>query len=337
MAVSSIGDLATSVLFRGHNSRLRAEMETLVQELTSGQVSIRDTALGGSYRAISGLERSLTRLDAYDLASTEAEGFLDVAQSALGAIQESVGQLSIDLLAAGKSGTAAHAQALASGANEDFQAAIARLNVNYAGRSIFGGQATDTPPLADASTILDAISAEITASGATTAADVAAVVETWFAPGGGYDTVGYLGSAANLAPLSVGQGRTVPFDLTGTNREVRDTLAGTAMAALIGLPVLSTNPEEQIALAEFAGDKLLNANQNLLSLRADVGAGQEAIEVAQAESRSERTALDLAMADLLAIDTYERATQLEQVESEIELLYAITVRTSNLKLANFLR
>ncbi len=53
MAMSSIGDLATSILFRGHNSRLKSEMETLVQELASGQVSIRDTSLGGSYRAVS--------------------------------------------------------------------------------------------------------------------------------------------------------------------------------------------------------------------------------------------------------------------------------------------
>ncbi|RYH09999.1 hypothetical protein [Tropicimonas sp. IMCC6043] len=336
MTVSSLGDLATSTFFRGQHARLRSEMETLIQDLARNQVSVRDTALGGSFRAVSGLERSLTRLDAYDLAATEAEGFMDVAQSALGAIQETSEELSVDLLAAEASGTPAHLHALASGARQDFESVIARLNIDYAGRSVFGGHATDSAPVADAATILDALEAEIAASGATTATDVATVIETWFAPGGGYDSIGYLGSAARLAPLSVGQGQTVAFDLTAQNQEVRDTLAGTAMAALMESAAINSAPDEQIALARIAGDRLLNANQDQLRLRAEVGAGQETIEEAQTASQSERTALDLAMADLLKIETYERATQLEQVESQIELLYAITVRTSNLRLSNYL-
>lgn len=336
MAVGSIGDLAASTMFRSHNARLQSEMNTLVQELTSGQVSIRDTALGSSYRAISGIERSLTMLDAYDLAATETEGLADTAQAALTGIQELTQEISVDLMAAGASATTARAEALVSVAREDFETVIARLNSDYAGRSVFAGVATDTQAVADASVIFAALETEIGASGATTAAEVAAVVDAWFDAPDGYLDIGYLGSDTTLAPIAVTSGRSVELAVTAQDQGIRDTLKGFAMAILVESAPVSSDPDQQIALAEMAGETLLNANQALLMTRAEVGVVQETIEEAQVEAQTERSAMDLALAELLTIDPYDHATQLEQVQSQIEMLYALTVRTSSLKLTNYL-
>ncbi|NDR57613.1 flagellin [Aliiruegeria sabulilitoris] len=335
MAIQSLGDLATSTLFRTQNASLKAEMETLVQELASGQVSIRDTALGGSYRAISGIESSLTRLDAFDLAATEAEGFASAVQTALGDIQESTQDLSIDLLSAGTSATAAQAQAVSSAATQDFESIVARLNTNHAGRFVFGGVSTDTPPLSDASEMLEAL--ETAVSGETTAAGVASVVEAWFSTGGAFETTPcYQGSTQPLAPMSVASDRSVSIEATAADEEIRNTLAGVALAVLIQSSAVSLSSDEQTSLANLAGEKLLNTNENLLLTRSEIGAIQESIEDAQSEAQSERSALDLALAELLTADPYDRATQLQQVESQIEMLYALTVRTSNLSLSNYL-
>ncbi len=331
MAVSSIGDLATSTMLRSQNSRLQSEMETLVQELSSGQVSIRDTALGGSYRAISGIETTLKRLDAYELSSTEAEGFSETMQAALGSIQETTGNLSVELLAAGNSGTAASASATVSGAKQDFEAVISWLNTNYAGRTVFGGVATDTPAIASASDILSDLETEIAASGAATVSDVEAVVRDWFATG-----AAYLGSNQALSPMTVGAGQTVEFDFTAQNQEIQDTLSGIALAIMVDSSSVGFSADQQILLAERAGEILLGANQDLLVSRANVGALQETIENAQAEMVSERTSMDLALNELLTADPYDRATRLSQVETQIEILYTLTVRTSNLNLMNFL-
>lgn len=337
MTVSMMGDLATNTMLRSHNARLKADMDRLLQELGSGQVSIRDTALGGSYRAISGIERSLERLDAYDLAASEAERFAEATQSALAAVQDAAGQLSIELLMAAEAGTLAQPAAVSGGARQDFEAVIARLNGDFAGRSLFGGQATDRPPLAEAADILAALQGEISAAGASSASEIETVVSGWFAVGGGFDTTGYLGSPQPLAPLPIGAGRSISLTVTAQDQEIRDTLAGMAMAVMTDLPVLSGSPEQRKALAGRAGTALLNASQDLVVARAGIGAEQETIEDAKTEARSERTAMDLALAELVTIDPYERASQLKEVEAQIEMLYALTVRTSNLTLMNFLR
>ena len=118
--------------------------------------------------------------------------------------------------------------------------------------------------------------------------------------------------------------------------EIRKTLAGMALAALIEADPIASSPDNQIALATRSGEILLAANQSLLETQARIGTAQEAIEKAKVEAQSERSAMDLALSELMSVDLYERATQLEQVESQIELLYALTVRSSNLKLTNYL-
>ena len=335
MSVSGIGDLATNVLFRSQNTRLQKEMEKTVQELASGQVSVRDTALGGSYRAISGIERSLTRLDAYDLAATEAEGMADAVQFALEDVQQKTGDLSIELMSAGGSGSSESTKAVAKGAAQDFETVIARLNTNYAGRTVFGGVSTDIPAIAEAADIMAALETAI--SGETNAAGVASAIEAWFAPGGEFDTGGYYtGSSQALAPMNVGADRKVSLEITAADDEFRDTLAGMAMAALIDTGPLEGAPEEQLELASYSGEVLLNANQDLLLMRAGVGAVQESIEDARTEATAERNMMDLALNELLSIDPFDRATKLEQVESQITMLYTLTVRSSGLRLTNFM-
>lgn len=337
MTVNSFGDLATNTLLRNHNARLKADMDRLVSELGSGQVAIRDTSLGGSYRAISGIQSSLERLDAYDLASTEAEGFVDAVQTALEAIQKSSGALSITLLTASEAGTAAHANAVSGSAKQDFEAAIDRLNGNYAGRSLFGGQATDRPPVAASADILAALESEISASGASSAEDIATVISDWFAVGGGFDTQGYLGSSETLAPMTVGSGRSVSLKITAQDQEFRDTLAGMAMAVMITSPAISASPEQQNELASIAGNKLINANQDLIVTRAAIGTHQQAIENAKVEAKSERSAMDMALSKIVEADPYERAVRLKEVETQIEMFYSLTARTSSLNLMNYLR
>lgn len=337
MTINSLGDLATNTLLRNHNARLKADMDRLIQEVGSGQVAIRDTSLGGSYRAISGIERSLERLDAYDLAATEAEGFVDSIQSTLQALQESTGALSITLLTASEAGTTAHSKAVATSARQDFEAAVDRLNGAYAGRSLFGGQATDRPPLAASDDILAALETEIASSGATSAQDIATVISGWFAVGGAFDTQGYLGSSQTLAPMSVNSGRSISLTLTAQDQEFRDTLAGIAMAVMMDSPVISGSSEQQNELASMAGNKLINANQDLIVTRAAIGTQQEAIENAKVEARSERSAMDMALSKIVSSDPYDGAARLKEVQTQIEILYTLTVRTSNLSLMNYLR
>ena len=48
-------------------------------------------------------------------------------------------------------------------------------------------------------------------AGATTAADVETVVSTWFAVGGGFDTLGYLGGPAAANGVQLSDRETLPI------------------------------------------------------------------------------------------------------------------------------
>jgi flagellar hook-associated protein 3 FlgL len=92
-------------------------------------------------------------------------------------------------------------------AAQQFEAAVARLNVQAAGRSVFAGLATDGPALRPGAEILDAL--QLAVAGAATVADVETALDTWFGSGGDVETVAYVGNLEPLRPIRVADGESV--------------------------------------------------------------------------------------------------------------------------------
>ena len=67
---------------------------------------------------------------------------------------------------------------------------------------------------ADAETIMIALEGEIALAAATTATDVESIVASWFAPGGGFDTLGYLGGPAMATGTRLSDSETAPPHVT---------------------------------------------------------------------------------------------------------------------------
>jgi len=61
------------------------------------------------------------------------------------------------------------------------------------------------------------------------------------------------------------------------------------------------------------------------------------IDGATARNTAESSALELARAELIAIDPYKAATDLTSVQTQLETLYALTARLSRLSLVEYLR
>ena len=47
--------------------------------------------------------------------------------------------------------------------------------------------------------------------------------------------------------------------------------------------------------------------------------------------------MDMALSKIVSSDPYDGAARLKEVQTQIEILYTLTVRTSNLSLMNYLR
>ena len=58
---------------------------------------------------------------------------------------------------------------------------------------------------------------------------------------------------------------------------------------------------------------------------------------ASARNGAETSALEIARTDILAIDPYRTATELQSTETRLETLYTLTARLSRLSLSEYLR
>ena len=335
MTITSIGDLAQSIQLRRETARLNQDLQRLTTEFSTGRKTDVHAAVGGDFRALSGLERSLSSLDAYEVSVNEAALASEVGQDILGRITSDANDLSAALLMVQESTDAQLTAAAGADARQKFAAAVTGLNTNVAGRSLFAGEAFDSPALADPETILADLFTAVGA--AATEADVQTAVDAFFAPGGPFETVSYLGSAGPADPVALGDGSTAQAMLNARDSEIVEVLKNLATGALIDMGVLSTVPAERASLARTTGERLLTAQAGLVNARADLGVAQERIETAGSRISAERASYALAREEILSADPFETAAQLRDVEGQLQSLYLVTSRLSNLSLTNFLR
>jgi flagellar hook-associated protein 3 FlgL len=335
MSITSIGDLAQSLQLRREMARLNGDLQRLSTELATGETTDLAGRVRGDFRALAGLERSLSSLAAFEVAVNEASLAAEAGQDILGRIAADAGTLSSSLILVQEATDAQLTASTGAAARQRFAAAVTGLNTNVAGRTLFAGQAFDRPALADAETVLADLATAV--GPAATAADVLAAVDAYFAPGGAFESTSYLGSSTAADPVPLGDGSTTEPFRRATDPEIVEVLKGLATAALIDLNVLAAAPDERAALARTAGERLLTAEAGLVAARAELGVSQERIESARSRIGAERAAYEIARAEIREADPTETAMQLRQAEMQLQSLYVITGRLSGLSLTNYLR
>lgn len=332
----SIGDLAR--LFQGRQlaGSLKANLTRLSREMTTGLRDDISSALSGDFGPMADIERLLTTVKSRQTSASEAAFVTEAMQTSLESIQENGRALNSALLTVRDTDNATTRQAIAQNARERFSMLTDTLNTNIAGRTLFGGGATDRAAIASASDMLAALKAATAAE--TNADGVIAVVDDWFdTPGGGFETSGYLGSDTPMAVFQFGAGDRVQPDFRADDPALREVMKGFALAALVGEGTLAGNPTGQIALLRAAGERMVNADQALTSLRAELGLAQERIEDADTRLSAEQTSLELARNQLIAVDPYEAASELEATYSQLETFYTVTSRLARLNFTDFMR
>ena len=335
MNMTSLGDLAQSLVLRTRSTQLKQSMATLTEELTTGRTSDISGRLGGDYSYLADIERNLARLDGFSLSAREAAIFAGAAQTNLEKLQAMTEGLSGSLISVTSSTIDPIRSHASAQARQDLDSALSALNAGVGGRSLFGGIATDRAPLGSADTLIAALRGAVT--GQPTADAVIAAADAWFADPAGFEATLYQGSNQDLAPMQVGPGQQVTLSMRADDPTFRALLRDVALAALATDPALGFGAGLQSDLLRKTGEGLLATQDKVTGLRADLGFAEARIEEASARNASARTGLEYARGALLEADPYETATRLEDVQFQLESLYAVTVRTSKLTLVNFLR
>ncbi|KMK65389.1 flagellin [Puniceibacterium sp. IMCC21224] len=334
--MQSIGDMAQALVLRHRQAVVREQIDTLGVELTTGEVRDKAGHLGGDLNALSSIDKSLFALESYRVATTEATYITDVMQGALGTIQDKTESLSIQLIQANLLVPESMRNTLANEATATLDTVLLNLNTSAAGRTVFGGTATDRSVVTDVNRLLTDLRAAV--AGQTDLTGITATLDTWFdAPGGGYETSGYQGASTGLSPFQLSSTESASLEIRADDQVFRDTLKGLALAALSADAGLAVSSEVRGEMLMESGKQLMAAQNPLTELRAGLGALQGRIEETTTRNSSEKTSMQIARLQMVGADVYETASRLENAQLQLESIYTVTVRASRLSLVEFLR
>lgn len=335
MALQSIGDLAQGFVLRQQGAHLARETDRLTREVSTGRTADAARHLSGNLVPLADVERALTLADAHREVARIASVDAEIMQTALDRVEESGQTLAQAALTAVSATGAMQPTVLAQDARATLSTMIGALNTASAGRALFGGDLADRAPLADADTLLQELRAVLAA--APDAAAMQSELDAFFdAPGGGFSTMIYRGGQAPAAAFALGAGETVELRIRADDAALRGQIKQVAMLSLLDDPALALGNDDRTALARDMGTGLLSGQDGVTQLRAQLGFAEERIAQARSRTDAEITSLGIARNDLVSVDIFESATALEQVQSQLEILYTITARTARLNLASFL-
>jgi flagellar hook-associated protein 3 FlgL len=335
MTSTSIGDMAHTFMLRRQTVALKQEAQIAGTELATGRTADAAQHLRGDVMRLSGIETSLTRLSAFQVATNDAAITTSSMQQVLANVDQMTQTLGSTLLNAGTMGEAGTLSAFLQDADQRFQSVVASFNTRLGEGSLFAGVATDGPALADTDTILQTLEVAISAAGAVTATEIEAAVTTWFEDPAGFDTIGYIGGNATSAQVISAEDK-VNIGFTARDPAIRDTLMALSLASLMHRGNVTSSGSVQADLTRRSGELLVQSHSDRATLAGRIGIAEARIEEASTRNETERSALQMLQSNVLGVDPFEAATRMESAQDQLETLYAITARLSRLSLVDFL-
>ena len=334
MSLNSIGDLAQGFALRRQNTVFQRQIERLSHELASGLTSDVTEKLSGDFMRLADIEHRLHLSQTYQRGADQGRIETSAMQLSLEAFQTTTEALSSTAVLFATSSGAAGLASIAQEARGALGAMISALNVQMGGRSLFAGDNVSASPLAQAEDFLTAIQTAV--AGAASAADVTTALDAFFDPGGGFETLVYQGGSTARSAYQLGEGESVSLDLRADDPALRAAFKQVAIVTILDDPGVTLSSGDQFALIADVGIALLSNQSQITNIRADLGFAEGRIDRAATRLAAEMASLSLVQNELLAIDPFETASDLESVQTRLETLYAITSRMSRLNLVNYL-
>ena len=323
--------LSYTRLSRGVND-LKAQADTTRTEAVTGRYEDITKHLKGDVGSAHLLKKAVDDVKAYQQSLSLAEGRAQATQFALGSLTEESSRIATNGLSAFSRGDESMLRTIASDSRAAISSVFAALNTSFGGRTLFGGDATNSPPLATPDQLIADVEAII--AGATDVADAEAQLDTYFNdPAGGFETNIYLGGAGEAPEVEIAPGIRVGTSAKANDQPIKDLLRGLAsMAAFQSASFAGAD-----ALIENGAKKTLGTESPMADLRAVIGVNESRIGSAKSGYEIEESLLTSLYNDKTARDPYDAASELQLLESEIEKSFLLTARLSRLSLSNFIR
>lgn len=336
MPITSLGDMSTHFIARRQNAQIRSDLQRLTTELSSGRKADLTASLKGGTFRLQDIDRRLALATTGLSAAGETTNFLAMVQEGLGRIEGIRQEATSRLLAVTPESASGQIALAASVARDAFADIVSALNGSHGGESLFAGRATDRPALAAAETMLADIAALVAPE--TTAAGVVAAVNAWFdTPGGPFETSAYLGDTGAPITRTLDGERQIAVEVRADSPAMREVLKSAALAALAGPGMTTLTDRDRASLVRSGAEGLLTAAEPLAMARARLGEAESRVEETTSRLGGRLSALSAMRNDLVAADPFATATALQEVQTRLEIHYAVTARLASLSLVGYLR
>jgi len=336
MITAGQSDLASAMKMSEQSMRSKADLEAASSELSTGQKNDLNEATAGDLSKLFAIDRTITLLGAESDAIQLAGGKSALTQLALGNIHENLVDFGPQLLSAVQRGDAQSAKLIAGDARHALGAVIMSLNTRYGRHSIFAGAALDQQAVAPGEVIISDIAAIIAGASDATAA-TAAIDEYFFSPLGGFEANIFQGAARDAPPFRGEHGTTIEYAQRADSKGVRSAIRALTIAVVASDAPNFLDTPDQMDLFRQAANLAIGATGEIVALRENLGFAEGRIAGAEAKNRAMSGFFELERSSIVSVDPYETATEFEALQVQLQTIYTITARLSNLSLTNFLR
>ena len=251
---------------------------------------------------------------------------LDIVQTSLTFIQDTTSGIGTRLEAALGIGDESSVDFSAREAVGAIDEIFSALNVRLGERYLFSGDATATPPLGDPDQLITDVQA--IAAIATDTTDFNTRIDTYFDTATGPYQQGIYSGSESISDAD---------SISAIDPAITQLVKGLSVLALaqssLNFAAIDNNP----GILRNAARTLSSRETAVTNLRADQGLKQERVEREQSGLNLEETILIRAFDDIAGRDQFEAASELRQLETNLEASYLLTSRLSNLQFLNFIR
>lgn len=336
MIFSGQSDLAASIGLRSHNSRIRTALDIASSELATGLKDNLSQATAGDLGKLFAIDRTLLQLSTENNAALLALGKSSLTQLTLGHIHDDLVSYGPELLSAVERGDQQSMRLIGLNAKNLLASTMSSLNSRYGRHSVFAGAAVDQPALSSANDLLVDISGII--AGAVDASSALTAIDDYFySPGGGFEVNIYLGADQDAPPFRDLSGGEINYAVRGDAIIIRQTLRALSIAAIATDAPNFTGTQDQIDLLNEAALSAISATGDIVETRANLGYSEATIADTQARNHAKFDLFEQERLAILSADPYEAVTRFEALQGQLQTVYMITARLSDLTLTNFLR
>ena len=336
MFLTTVPDILSLQRQNRLTSDLKARLNVTSREAITGRREDITAAVSGDVGSIHLLQKALDDIEQNDRIYAVSEARLDLMSSTLSAVRGVVGGISTQAFSAVSTPDNFGLGTIATQAEANLRSTLSLLGTTHGNRKLFSGDATDQTPLASADELLADVRAIMQAGPNPTGIETA--LDTYFNdPSGGFTTNIYKGGTGHAPPTFLADGSRISFNIRADNQALRDTLRGLAVLASAQSTGYDISSNEFNAVFVAGAGTVSQGTGAIIKLEGGLGIYSALLENASIQQSAERLTIGQSLNDVIGRDQFAAASELKQLESQLEASYLITARLQSLNLTNFIR